>query len=231
MLSIVARTFVFYISLMFLMKISGKRQVGELQVSEFVTAVMISELAVFPITSKETPILASFVPLITVIFIEVFLSFICKKFSGIRRFFDGSPITLVRKGEIVEKNLIKTRVSIDEIFTEIRLHGYKDISEIQYVILEQNGKLSVFPQKNYSQPTIKELKIKSKEEGIGHCIIIEGYIDKNSLEDLGKSETWLINKINKMNISINDISYYIIDDSGNEKISIKKRSKKMGETK
>jgi len=222
MFTLIVRTFAFYITLMFLMRISGKRQVGELQLSEFVTAVMISELAVLPITSKDTPVLICYVPLITVIFIEVALSLLCRKSVKIRRFFDGSPITLVSKGRIVEKNLSKTRVSVDEIFTEIRLCGYRDISEIQYVILEQNGKLSVIPKTGNQNVTLDDLNIKNPDIGMGHCVVIEGFIDKNALETIGKKEEWLMGRIKARGITdINKILYFIIDDIGNENIIVK----------
>lgn len=212
---------------MFLMRISGKRQVGELQLSEFVTAVMISELAVLPITSKDTPVLICYVPLITVVFIEVTISLICRKSVKIRRFFDGSPIVLVSKGKIIGNNLTKTRVSIDEIFTEIRLHGYKDISEIQYVLLEQNGKLSVIPKAQKNYVTASDLNLKTSNNEIGHCVIVEGFIDKNSLKALGKSEEWLKNRLRQKGITdTKNVLYFIIDDSGNENLVIKNKTDK-----
>ena len=222
MFALVERTIAFYITLMLLMRVSGKRQVGELQLSEFVTAVMISELAVLPITSKDIPVLFCYVPLLTVIFIEVALSLICKKNAKIRRFFDGSPSVLVSKGRIVEKNLSKTRVSIDEIFAEIRLHGYKDISEINYVVLEQNGKLSVIPKADKNAVTPSDINIKAQEKGVGHCLVVEGYVDINALKAYGKSEEWLENHLKSRGISDKrKILYYIIDDSNSEILRLK----------
>ncbi len=222
MFTLIERTFLFYITLMFLMRISGKRQVGELQLTEFVTAVMISELAVLPITSKNTPILICYVPLITVIFLEVSISLICKKFVKIRRFFDGSPMVLVSKGKIIDENLTKTRVNIDELFSEIRLHGYKDISEIQYIFLEQNGKLSVIPKAESSSLTPDDISLKGNQSGVGHCVIIEGYLDKNALKALGKDELWLHDRLKKRGIkNYNDVLFFIVDDLGNENFRIK----------
>ncbi len=209
---------------MFLMRISGKRQVGELQLSEFVTAVMISELAVLPITSKDTPVLICYVPLITVIFLEVTISLICKKFVKIRRFFDGSPIVLVSKGRIVDNNLTKTRVSIDELFAEIRQNGYRDISEIEYIMLEQNGKLSVIPKSTSASLTPDDLKINGNEKGVGHCVIIEGYVDKNSLKALGRDTDWLKKELEKRGIKkMKDVLYFIVDDKGNENFRLKNK--------
>ncbi len=223
MFTLVERTVVFYITLMLLMRVSGKRQVGELQLSEFVTAVMISELAVLPITSKDIPVLYCYVPLITVIFLEVFISFICKKNVKLRRFFDSSPVVLVSRGKVLEKNLLKTRVSIDEIFSEIRLNGYKDISDIQYVVLEQNGRLSVVPKRKNNNLTPEDINLNVVENGIGHCIIVDGYVDKNALEAYGKNETWLNERIKSKGITDkNKIWYYIIDDTDKEIIKLKK---------
>lgn len=211
---------------MFLMRISGKRQVGELQLSEFVTAVMISELAVLPVTSKDTPVLICYVPLITVVFIEVAISLICKKFVKVRRFFDGSPIVLIAKGRIIDNNLTKTRVSIDELFAEIRLHGYKDISEIDYIILEQNGKLSVIPTPESATVTVSDLKINGNQNGVGHCVIVEGFIDKNELKALGKNKNWLYGRLEERGISSpNEVLFFIVDDSGNENFRLKNQNK------
>lgn len=211
---------------MFLMRISGKRQVGELQLSEFVTAVMISELAVLPITSKDTPILICYIPLLTVIFIEVTISLVCKKSVKIRRFFDGSPIILVSKGRIIDKNLTKTRVSIDEIFAEIRLNGYRDISEIEYIMLEQNGKLSVIPKSENDSVTLSDLNIKGTGNGVGHCVIIEGYIDKNALKALNKDKKWLMGRLTRRGINNpKEVLFFIIDDLGNENFRLKTKNK------
>lgn len=147
MVVIVIRTIIFYIFLTVLMRLMGKRQIGEVQLSEFVAVVILSELAALPITDRDIPLSHGLVPLIIISSTEVIIAYICRKSVKIRRFIDGKPIVLVQNGKIINKNLTKTRVTPDEIESEIRINGYRQIQEIDTVILEQTGKMSVLPKK------------------------------------------------------------------------------------
>lgn len=145
MVIILARTIIFYVFLTILMRIMGKRQIGEVQLSEFVAVTILSELAALPITNRDIPLLHGLVPLIIITSIEVVTAFICRKSSFIRKIIDGKPIVLVKNGKIIQENMSRTRVSPDEIEAEIRINGYKQIQEIDTIILEQTGKMSVLP--------------------------------------------------------------------------------------
>ncbi|HOJ47383.1 MAG TPA: DUF421 domain-containing protein [Bacillota bacterium] len=147
MVIIVVRTIIFYIVLAILMRLMGKRQIGEVSLTEFVAVVLLSELAALPITDRDIPLAHGLAPLIIISSIEIIIAYICRKSVKIRRFIDGKPIVLVQNGKIIEKNLTKTRVTPDEIESEIRVNGYRQIQEIDTVILEQTGKLSVLPKK------------------------------------------------------------------------------------
>lgn len=145
MVIIVIRTIIFYVLLSLLMRLMGKRQIGEVQLSEFVAVILLSELAALPITNRDIPLMYAIVPLIIISSIEIILAFISRKCAPFRRIVDGKPIVLVKDGKLIEENLTRTRVSPDEIEAEIRVNGYRQLQEIDTIILEQTGKMSVLP--------------------------------------------------------------------------------------
>jgi len=144
---ILFRTIIFYAALTVLMRLMGKRQIGEVQLSEFVAIILISELAALPITDRNIPFLHGLIPLLIISSIEVITSFICRKSPKVRKIIDGRPIILVENGKIINENLTKTRITPDEIEAEIRINGYRQIQEIEKITLEQTGKMSVLPKK------------------------------------------------------------------------------------
>ena len=142
---IIIRALIFYVLLTFMMMLMGKRQIGEMQVSELVTTVFLSELAVLPVTDADIPILHGIVPLIILSSIEVIISFISRKSRSFRVFLNGNPITLYENGEFIEKNLTKSRVSAEDVEAQVRINGFKNLDEVSEVILERTGKMSVLP--------------------------------------------------------------------------------------
>ena len=142
---IIIRALIFYVLLTFMMMLMGKRQIGEMQVSELVTTVFLSELAVLSVTDADIPILHGIVPLIILSSIEVIISFISRKSRSFRVFLNGNPITLYENGEFIEKNLTKSRVSAEDVEAQVRINGFKNLDEVSEVILERTGKMSVLP--------------------------------------------------------------------------------------
>lgn len=149
---ITLRAVIFYIILMMLMKLMGKRQIGEMQVNELVTAFLLSELAVLPVTDTEIPFLHGLVPLVVISCIEVIVAFVCRKSRRIRVFLNGNPITLYRNGKYILPNLEKARIAEEDVEAQVRINGYGSMKEVQTVILERTGKMSVIP-KNGSPTT------------------------------------------------------------------------------
>ncbi len=148
---IVIRAFVFYILLTAMMKLMGKRQIGEMQLSELITTVLLSELAVLPVTDSDIPLLHGILPLLMISSIEVIVSFISQKSKKFRVFLNGNPITLYENDAYIDKNLVVARVSTEDIEAQVRINGFADLNEVSKVILERTGKMSVLP-KNDSQP-------------------------------------------------------------------------------
>ena len=140
---ILSRAFIFYILLTFMMKLMGKRQIGEMELSELVTTVLLSELAVFPVTDTDIPLIHGLLPVLLISSLEVIISFACQRSKKLMVLLNGNPILLYEKGNFVDKNLIKTRISAEDVETQVRTNGFKDLNQVDKVILERNGKMSV----------------------------------------------------------------------------------------
>ncbi len=142
---IVIRAFIFYILLTFMMKLMGKRQIGEMQVSELVTTVLLSELAVFPVTDVDIPLFHGLFPLLLLSSIEVIVSYLSRKSRSFRIFINGNPITLFVNGKFIEENLTKARVSAEDVEAQVRINGFRNLGMVDEVILERTGNMSVIP--------------------------------------------------------------------------------------
>lgn len=148
MLILIIRTVLAYLFLMLTVRLMGKRQIGELQMTEFISAILLSELAAMPMTDRDVPLLHGMLPILLIGCIEVLLAFICEKFPAFRHLVEGRPVTLVQNGAFLQENLERTRISREEVLSQIRQNGYADIAEVDTVILEQTGKMSVLPKQS-----------------------------------------------------------------------------------
>lgn len=223
MLTIFLRTIIIYFVLVLSIRLMGKRQIGELQVSEFIIALMLSEIAVYPITSRTSPLIHSIVAILLLLSIEVIISFILLKSNKLKRVFYGSPAILIRNGVLIQSELKKNRIEIDEIMSELRQKGYSDISKIAYAILEENGKMSVFPTADVSPATPNDLGIKVKDPGIAHVCILDGSVISSGLDLIKWTEKRLMKELKKRNLSLSDIFLMTVDDVGGINIILKEK--------
>lgn len=148
MTAIFIRTVFAYLALMLIVRLMGKRQIGELQMTEFISAILLSEIAALPITDRDIPLLYGLLPLCVIGSFEVILALLCRKFRPLRRLLEGRPIELVHNGHFLQRNLTRTRISQEEVEAQIRINGYRSIAEVDCVYLEQTGKMSVLPAKS-----------------------------------------------------------------------------------
>ncbi len=213
MLTIFIRTFIVYTALIIAMRIMGKRQIGELEVSELVTTFMLSEIATIPIENQDVPIIHAIIPIIILLFIEVFSSVILIKVPFLKNMVSARPSILIRNGQINQKELRNNRVSLEELMCELRSGQCTDPGEVAYAILEKNGKLTIVPKAKYSPPTANDLGIKPQEGGIIHLLIIDGRICENNLKSSGKNRSWLEKEIRKLPCPMKDIYLFGIDDA------------------
>ena len=222
MTNILLRTAIVYLFLLTIMRLMGKRQLGELEVSELVSTLLLSDIAALPITDPDIPLVYAIIPIISITAFEISLSVLLTKLPFLKNLISPRPSALIKKGKINEKEMIRNRISIDELFSELRQKDAYDITEVEYAILEQNGKLTVIKKSANSQVTLKDLNISARESGIPHIIIADGRIDNHGLKQMSKSREWLTSYLKSKKISPSDIYIMTLDDS--DKIKIIKRS-------
>ena len=204
MATVLIRTLLVYILFICVIRLTGKRQVGELQISELVITFMVSELATIPIQDISIPFSYSIFPIIFLLAFEVVLSFIMTKSVKAKKLFAGNPSILIKKGKLNQKELSSLRIGINELLGELRLKDVSDISQVDYAILEQNGKLSVFLKENeVLEPSIT---------GIGHAVIIDGVINESNLYYSNKNEAWVKKCLSEHKIPLNDVFLMTVDD-------------------
>ncbi len=154
MIIIFYRTLIMYIVIIAVMRFSGKRQLGELQLSELVVTILISELAAIPMQDTDTPVISGVISIIVLICLEIIVSFLCMKFGPFKKLIDGNSCILIEKGIIDQKQMEKVRFTIDDLMEALRQKGIIDIKDVSIAILESSGKLSVIPE-NTKTPVTK----------------------------------------------------------------------------
>jgi uncharacterized membrane protein YcaP (DUF421 family) len=201
MFVLIIRTFFLYFAVILIMRMMGKKQIGELEPFELVIALMISELATFPMQDIRIPILHAIVPIITLLFLQVSTSFLELKSERARRILTGTPSILIKNGKIDIAELRYQRFNINDLLEELRLKGYFNLSDIQYAILETSGELSILPKTKKSAATKEDLKITVDQEVLPVPLIMDGNINFKNLKLIEKDEVWLKRLLMKNNIS------------------------------
>jgi len=196
----VIRTVIYYFTVVFVFRCMGKRQIGELQPSELVLAIMVSDLATTPVHDATTPIYMGILPIIVLMIIEVLLAYISQKSVVFRRIVTGKPSIIINHGKIDVKMLKKLRFNIDDMFEVLRSSGYMSVGEVEYAILETNGQLSVIPKTENTPLTLKILNGNYEKASLPRSVIKDGKINKENLALLGLDENWLKKELERRNI-------------------------------
>lgn len=226
MLILVIRTIVLYATVIFSLRIMGKRQLGELQPSELVVAIMISDLAAVPMQAIDIPIITGIIPVMTLIFAEVSMSYLSLKSKTVRKFLSGEPSIVVYNGHINEKELARLRFNVDDLLEELRLNNCHDISDVAVAVIETSGKLSVIPKDDARGVTVEDMKIKNpRHEGLPCTIISDGSINRDEFQRSGKSEKWLEESLKLYGInSVKEVFIASLDAEG--ELFLQKKSTK-----
>ena len=225
MLILFIRTIILYTLVVTALRLMGKRQIGELQPSELVVAIMISDLATVPMSEVGVPLLYGIIPIFTLVISEIMISYISLRSEKVRILLSGRPQILVRNGKLCFKEMKKCRVNIDDLIEELRKAGYYSLSEVETVILETGGSITVIPAPGAMQATLDDLNIKKEATKLPFIYIADGKIRTNELERSGKSQKWLGSMLKKSGISSADEVFIMMEDS-NQKIYLQKRKDK-----
>jgi uncharacterized membrane protein YcaP (DUF421 family) len=216
MILLIIRTAILYFIVVIAMRAMGKRQVGQLQPFELVVILIISEMAAISMQSTGIPITSSIMPIITIVILQVFLSMLNLKSEKARAIICGKPTILIENGRIVEEELRRTRVNINDLLEQMRSKGCFNIADVEYGILETNGTLNILlkSQKRPVQP--EDLNINTKYEGLPTTIILDGQVNHGNLSKALLDENWLKEELSKRGInSIKEVLFASLDTTGN----------------
>lgn len=215
MLTIVIRAIIIYLVVLFLYRLMGKRQLGQMQPFELVLTLIIADLATIPMAEVSVPVLHGIVPLLTLVIVHFVLTLLCKLSNRFSSFLSGKPVIIINPDGIDYKALKNLNISVDDILEAIRGCGYFKIEQIQYAIMETNGKMSVLPKSDCSPVTIGDLKIKTEKSTIPVNIINEGKIVKQNLEIANISEMDVKNILQRANIKkVKEVLILTVDKNG-----------------
>ncbi len=207
MASIFLRTIIIYAVLTVCMRIMGKRELGELEVGELVTSLLISEICSIPIDDHGIPLMNAIIPVLFIVSLEIIISVIKNKSYKLKRFIDGELSYIIYKGRLKPEALRENRISIDEFLGQMRQNGIGSIDEVEYCIIESNGKISMLKRDDAS--------------GLGHLLIADGKVQEQNLKALGYDIRWLERATG--GVPISDIFIFCQNDSG-ESYLVKKES-------
>ena len=192
-----ARTIMLYLALIAAVRLMGKREIGQMAPSEFVVAMLLADLAAIPMQDSSLPLISGLVPIATVLGLELVLSFLIMKSVIFRRFLCGKPVILIDNGKVLQDNLRRTRVTLDELSAHLRQKDVLDITTVQYAILETDGTLSVFPYPEAKPASAADAGISAARQSLPITIIQDGHLFREDLARAGKDMTWLRNVLGK----------------------------------
>lgn len=187
------RTLLFYLIITFVYRIMGKREIGELSIMDLIVSILIAELAAMSIDKHESSLLIAVVPIVVLVIMQIIIAKISLKNSKFRNMVDGEVSVIINRGKINFEEMLKQRYNLDDLLTQLREEKIKSIEQVDYAVLETNGRLSIFEKgddSNYPLP-----------------LILDGVLDEETLIQIGKTKDWVEKKLKDNNSEIKDIFY------------------------
>ena len=208
------RTLILYLVLIASVRLMGKRQVGQMEPSELVVAMLVADLASIPMQNQGLPLFSGIVPIIAVLGLELLLSALSVSSLRLRRILCGKPIILIERGRLLQENLRKTRITADELSGHLRLKDVLDLNTVQYAILETSGELSVFLFPQYSPASAGEAGVKTQPQGLPVTIIQDGKLMKQNLSYANKDTGWVGKVLKENKTTLKDTFLLTVDENG-----------------
>ncbi len=185
------KSIVLYLYIIFIYRLMGKKELGKLSITDFIVTILMAECAIYSITEEKVSIFTSIIPITCLAFAQITISFISLKSDKFRKLIDGTPSVIIKNGKLIFSTMSKLRYTLDDLITGLREHGVKSVEEVNYAILENNGKLSIFPKElEYPMP-----------------IILDGVIQYEVLEEIGKDIVWINKLLKQKRITLEEIFY------------------------
>ena len=214
MITALLRTVILYFLIMTGLRLMGKRQIGELEPSELVLTMMISDLATVPMQDFGIPLLAGVIPILTLLSLSMLLSQLSLLSLRFRELMCGTPSILIRNGKLQQDAMRKNRYTLDELLEQLRGQGYVSVDEVRWAVLENSGQLSILPWARQRPPTAEELGLTPEEDELPFILINDGRIVRRNLARSGRNEAWLQKELRRTGHSAGEIFLLTVDGSG-----------------
>lgn len=195
------RTIIIYLVVLLVVRLMGKREIGQLSSFDFVVAIIIAELAAIPMESPQIPLWYGIVPLVTLGILEVVFSYITLINRPLRKIIYGTPQIIIENGRLLKHEMRSSRYNLDDLLSQLREKGYYGIEDIEYAILEPSGRLSVLPKSQKRPVTPADLGIPTEYEGLPSVLVMDGDVLKENLHKANLDEQWLKDKLAELGLN------------------------------
>ncbi len=223
MLITVIRTVILYVVIIIVVRIMGKRQISELQTSELVVTLLMSDIASIPMQNTDQSLLSGIIPIFVLVIFEILISLLMLKHSKFRSLICGRPVIVIDHGKIDQKAMKELRMSTEDLFEELRQKDVFHPSDVDYAIVETNGKISIMKKSECEPATVKQLGVRGDQRGMEAVIVSDGEIAESSMNFCGLSRSWLRSILRLEKVKLNDI-FIMTADKGKRYTIIKKES-------
>ena len=214
MITALCRTVILYFLIMIGLRLMGKRQIGELEPSELVLTMMISDLATVPMQDFGIPLLAGVIPILTLLSLSLLLSQLSLLSLRFRELMCGTPTVLIRNGQIQQEAMRKNRYTLDELLEQLRGQGCASVEEVQYAVLENSGQLSVLPWAREKPPAARDLGLTPQEGTLPTVLINDGRVLRKNLRRCGYDASWLEKILRQEGRSAGEVFLLTVDEAG-----------------
>ena len=230
--TLICRSIILYVLILFLIRIMGKRQIGEMQPFELVITLVIADLATIPMAETALPLIQGVIPLFTLVCIHYLICLLSRKSVAFRRLFSGKPVILLDPDGINYENMRKVNMNFNDLLEGLHSTGYFNLEELLYVILQTNGTMTVINRSPYAPLTANDIGIRKEQATLPMIIISKGKVMNENLKLAGIDEKFLIENVSKVGInSLKDILILTFDNKGKIYVQPKKGKFKTVDTK
>lgn len=215
MLTLFFRTVLVYFIVFLTMRIMGKREIGKLSIFDLVISIMIAEIAVFVLEDMKKPLLEGVLPMFTLVGIQILIAFVSLKSEKLRRLFEGKPAYIIHNGQLDRKVMKQHRYNLDDLLLQLRQSKVTNVADVEFAILEPSGKLTVVEKKTEEKKLQEGQQVKFRYEGLPLPLIMDGKVQDESLEKLGKTRFWLKSQLQSRGIrDFKEVFFCTIDHRG-----------------
>ena len=214
MLISLIRSVLLYLILIAVIRLMGKRQIGQMEAPEFVVTMLIADPASVPMQNNGISLFSGLVPILAVLALELILAGSSMRWLGVRRALCGKPVILIENGKISQRNLARTRVTLDELTGRLRAQGVMDLGAVNYAILETDGQISVFPYAKDRPASASELGLSPADPALPCTVVSDGRVLEENLALAGRDLQWLEGELSKRGCVLGDVFVLTVDDAG-----------------